>query len=228
MLGRLMFPLLLGLGGVVILLALGFWQLDRLAEKEAYLAQIDARIGAEAVDLPATPDPERDRFLAVRLDGRITGGPLRVLASTKDLGAVYREIVAFETDGRTILVDLGVDQIDDPTPVLPTGQLAITGNLHWPDETDGWTPEPDGELWFARDVDAMAAALRTEQVMVVLRSSDSPALPVTPMPIDSSLIPNDHLEYAITWFSLAAVWLVMSLFLIVRTRRTGPQDGPNS
>ncbi len=47
------------------------------------------------------------------------------------------------------------------------------GNLHRPDEIDSYTPEPDlaAGIWFARDVAAMAAALETDPVMLVLRES---------------------------------------------------------
>ena len=46
---------------------------------------------------------------------------------------------------------------------------------------------------------------------------------VTPLPI-SPQIKNDHLEYAITWFSLAAVWLGMTLFWILRIRRRSEES----
>ncbi len=85
---------------------------------------------------------------------------------------------------------------------------------------DGYTPEPDreAELWFARDVPAMAAALDTEPVLIVRRAGGE--LPgVTPWPVDTAGIPNDHLEYAITWFSLAAIWLAMTGFLVYRMRK---------
>jgi hypothetical protein len=51
-------------------------------------------------------------------------------------------------------------------------EATITGTLHWPRETDGYTPPPDPVtgMWFARDVPAMAEALRTEPVLVVARS----------------------------------------------------------
>ena len=36
------------------------------------------------------------------------------------------------------------------------------------------------------------------------------------MPVDTTRIPNDHLQYAITWFSLAAIWAAMSLYFVRR------------
>ena len=41
----------------------------------------------------------------------------------------------------------------------------------------------------------------------------------TPLPVDTAAIPNDHLQYAITWFSLAAIWIAMSIAFILRARR---------
>jgi surfeit locus 1 family protein len=39
----------------------------------------------------------------------------------------------------------------------------VTGNLHWPDEVDSFTPARSWPaIWFARDVPAMAAALGSE------------------------------------------------------------------
>ena len=49
---RLWFPILLGVVGVAVLIGLGLWQLDRMAQKEALLARIEERIGAEPVELP--------------------------------------------------------------------------------------------------------------------------------------------------------------------------------
>jgi surfeit locus 1 family protein len=40
-----------------------------------------------------------------------------------------------------------------------------------------------------------------------------------PMPLDTSAIPNDHWQYAVTWFSLALVWFVMTVFLLWRIRQ---------
>ena len=63
----------------------------------------------------------------------------------------------------------------------------------------------------------MAEALGTMPVLVVLSSQTDQAL--TPLPVDTSGIPNDHREYAITWFLLAVVWAAMSLYLIWRVAR---------
>ncbi len=68
---RLIFPVLMGVIGVGILLALGIWQVQRLGQKEALIARIDAKIGAATVAVPAVPDTEADRYLAVTAQGRL-------------------------------------------------------------------------------------------------------------------------------------------------------------
>ncbi|MHC0053303.1 SURF1 family protein [Actibacterium sp. D379-3] len=217
---RMIWPLLFGLAGAAVLIWLGVWQLQRLAWKEAVLAEIDNRISAAAVPLPATPDPQVDRYLPVAATGALMPG-LRVLASVKQVGAGYRVIDVLDTDGRRVLVDRGFLPLEADPGAVPGGAVTVVGNLHWPDEVDSFTPAPDLDknLWFARDVAAMAAALQTEPVLIVARRITPPSPAILPMPVDSSGIPNDHLQYAITWFSLTVVWLGMTALLLWRIRR---------
>jgi surfeit locus 1 family protein len=218
---RLLFPIVLGLAGCAILVGLGLWQLQRQVWKDDILARIEATIAADPVALPLQPDPAADAWRPVALEGSWTGPALRVLTTMPDLGGPgARIIAAVETRGRLILADLGYLPDGAPLPAL-TGPVAITGNLSWPDEVDSFTPPPEGDLWFARDVPAMAAALGTEPVMVVARDLSPPIPGMTPLPIDTAAIPNNHTEYAITWFLMAAVWAAMSGLLIRRqSRRT--------
>jgi len=216
---RYLFLLIIGLSGLAVLLGLGTWQVRRLAVKQDIIARIDARVLAAPVDLPTDPDPERDKYLSVAVTGTLLPGELHVLISRKQAGAGYRVIAPFELDdGRRILVDRGVIPTGRKQDTRQIGVMQITGNLHWPIETDSFTPKPDknGNIWFARDVTPMAQKLKTEPILLVARTRSDPA--VTPLPVDSSAIPNDHLNYAITWFSLALVWAAMSVYFLWRTR----------
>lgn len=213
---RFVVPLLFGLIGAGVLVSLGVWQLQRLAWKEAILAEIDARIAAAPVALPAVPDAQADRYLPVEATGRFTGQALRVLVSQKEIGAGYRIVEVFETGGRRVLVDRGFVGVEDKVALAVT-DATVTGNLHWPDEVDSYTPAPEGDLWFARDVPAMAKALGTEPVLIVARSDTGDG--IAPLPVDTAGIPNNHFGYAIQWFGMAAVWLGMTLFYLWRIRR---------
>jgi surfeit locus 1 family protein len=156
--------------------------------------------------------------------GALGGEEVDVLTSLKNEGPGYRVIAAMTSGDRRVLVDLGF--VPEEAKDLPrmAERVTVTGNLMWPRETDSWTPAPDeGQgIWFARDVDEMSERLGTEPVMIVARSIEGADLGTIPVPVDTSGVPNDHYEYAITWFGLALVWAVMSLLLIVRFRKETP------
>lgn len=223
LLRRLLLPLLFGAFGCAFLASLGVWQLQRLAWKEGVLAQIEERIGDAPVALPVAPDVEADRYLPVRVSGRTLGREIDVLVSTKEEGAGFRVISAFETDGgRLIMIDEGYVRQTEKDVARPGAEMVVTGNLHWPDEIDGFTPEPDlkAKIWFARDVPAMAAHLETEPVLVIARTVTGTDARATPLPVSTVGIPNSHLGYAIQWFGLALVWAGMTAFFLWRMHRS--------
>ncbi|MEM9577106.1 MAG: SURF1 family protein [Pseudomonadota bacterium] len=208
------------LPGILILLWLGVWQLQRLAWKEGLIADINARIAADPVQLPEMPDPARDAYLPVEVTGVLSPDHLQVLVSQKGAGAGYRIIRPMIRDNDRIMIDMGFVKTDAAAGLkFEEGPpMTIVGNLQWPQETDSFTPDPDLDrnIWFARDVTAMAEVLRTDPVLVVRRDAPQLGGPLSPMPVDTSAIPNDHLQYAITWFSLAAIWSVMTLYFLRR------------
>lgn len=228
---RRLFPVLIGLGGLVILLYLGTWQVQRLAWKQDLLAGIEARIGETPVPLPADPDPNADRYMPVTVTGQFRDAPVaRMLASRRQIGAVYRILAPFRTTaGRDIVIDIGWVPTDIAWPPAPVAAriasdapITLVGNLDWPNEIDGFTPDPDLEkgLWFARNIDPLAQALGTDPILLVLRDAPQTDLGVTPWPVDTAGISNDHLQYAITWFSLAVIWVAMTALFALRMRRT--------
>ncbi|UXX82492.1 SURF1 family protein [Roseovarius pelagicus] len=220
---RIAVPLVFGVIGTAILIGLGLWQVQRLDEKETELARIDARIADAPVGLPQSPSETVDKYRAVKMEGTFLRPELHVLVGIKDIGAGYRVIQPYETDGRRILVDRGFIKLDAKDDERTPGPAQVIGNLHWPDEVDGYTPAPDEAraIWFARDIPAMADALGTEPLLVVARQEASPmASRVRALPVDSAGIPNDHLQYAITWFSLAVIWAGMTGYFLWRTAGT--------
>ena len=212
-----LFLLTFGLAGAAVLIGLGVWQMQRLAWKQGVLEQIDSRITATPVKVPQNPDPEADKYLPVHAVGDVQSGEAHVLVSIKDVGPGYRIIAPFQlSDGRRILLDRGFVRSSAKNLSRSTGPVEITGNLHWPQESDGYTPAPDLDTntWFARDVPKLANALEALPVLLIARTTSEADASVTPLPVDSAGIPNDHLQYAITWFSLALIWLVMTGFFL--------------
>ncbi|WP_371171558.1 SURF1 family protein [Aliiroseovarius sp. 2305UL8-7] len=211
----------LSLAVLALFIGLGIWQVQRLQWKEGVLAEISARIEAQPVALPATPGPIDDKYLPVEVTGEMRDLTLRVLVSTKQSGAGYRLISPLATDGGDVMIDRGFIRVDQKQPPVQTGPVTVVGNLHWPDDRSGATPDNDvdNNTWFARDIPQMAEILGTRPVLVIARQIDPPQAGVAPLPVTTEGIPNRHLEYAGTWFLLALTWSVMTLTLLWRKKR---------
>ncbi|OBY26227.1 SURF1 family protein [Leisingera sp. JC1] len=217
---RVIFLLIIGGAGLAILIGLGTWQLQRKAWKEDLLQTIEVSIAAAPAALPQAPVKEQDRYRAVTVEGEIEGNALHVFWVTKDAETGYRVIAPFvTTDGRRVLLDRGFIPAAEKTTSLSSGQAAVTGNLLWPDEGDWTTPAPevDTNILYSRDVAYMAERLNTEPVLIVARSA-APEAAVTPQAVTTAGIPNNHLQYAITWFSLAFIWAAMTVYFLRRSR----------
>jgi surfeit locus 1 family protein len=217
---RYVFPGLMGVVGVAILLSLGVWQLRRMEEKRAYLDQIEARIAMAPIALPAMPEEGAHKFQAVVATGRFTGDYLTVLHGLKGTSPGMLVIEAFALpDGRRVMVQRGFIEGMTGGFVPTVTEATVAGNLHWPQDATASTPAPDeaSGLWFARDVPAMAAKLATEPTLIVAREPTGDG--ITPVPVDTSGIPNNHWGYAIQWFLMAATWAGMTVFLLWRIRR---------
>ena len=173
--------------------------------------------------LPSAVKETEHKYLPVELSGKIKGSFVKVMASQKFIGAGYRVITPFELQkGNVILVDLGFIRHEFASKINLSGDLNIIGNLHWPKEVDFFTPDPDkkNNIWFARDVNELSKELGTEPILVVAKSFSPLIVHLDPLPINTKNIPNNHKQYAITWFALAFIWLGMGLFFIYRTSKT--------
>ncbi|WP_323770898.1 SURF1 family protein [Antarctobacter sp.] len=223
---RYIAPLVLGLSGIAILVWLGTWQIQRLEWKRGILDDIETTIAGDPQPLPRLIDPEAQRYQPVVLNGEIGSDTLAVLVSVKQRGAGWRLVSAFQTeDGRRILLDRGYVPVEQKDLPRYAGTVTVRGNLHWPDDRNSSTPDndPAKNIWYARDIGPMAEALGTEPLLVITREMSPADKGVTPLPVDTGGIPNDHLQYAITWFSLAAVWLIMTGVWIWRLK-TGKES----
>ncbi|GGA13197.1 SURF1-like protein [Amylibacter cionae] len=229
---RMILPLLFGIAGVATLLWLGFWQLDRLAWKEDRIGQIEARKSAAAAPLEPyfheSGPLEEDNYRRVTFEGELTEKQAHVLTSLKFTGAGFRILQEVIWNGKPFMLDLGFvpeAQKDAPRPV---GPVRVVGNILNPDDYDeSFTPDPDLDknIWFARYLPMLAEKLDVLPFMVVVETAEYRKDgawvaydAVTPLPVSVN-IPNDHREYAITWFSLAVVWFGMTAYLLWRIRQ---------
>ena len=216
---KTVFALALGLSGAAVLIWLGLWQVSRLEWKRDIIANAGEMIAADPVPLAATLDPVADRYRAVSVAGNFTGEEAHVLTSTREKGPGYLVIAAYVTDeGRRILIDRGFVPETEKTTPRPARSVEVIGNLNWPDDMTPSTPPYDASraIWYGRDLAGIAALLHTEPVLIIARTDTGDN--VTSRPVTTAGFRNDHFEYAVTWFLLAAVWLGMTGFLLWRIR----------
>ena len=219
---KYLMPILFGLLGVSILLYLGIWQIQRLQWKQEKLDKISAMMSGIPEDIPKEIDPILHQYLPVKLSGTILDEKVFVLTSRPPIGPGYRLISKFRVNDRFVLLDRGFVKESNRNQISSLGLVNVTGNLLWPNEVDSsFTPEPDIEknLWFARDLASLSNHFQTEPVLIVARSVNPEMNQVLPWPIDTTGIPNNHLQYAITWFFLSIIWLGMTAYWISRMKR---------
>ena len=216
-------PTLFTVPGVLILLALGIWQVQRLHWKEALIAQRDAAVAAPPVVPPQTLAEARGRaFHHIVATGTFQNDKELLLAASSDSGEAGYQIVtplALE-DGRTMFVNRGFvpTELKDPAKRAAgelTGVQRVVGLLRIPPavKPSFFLPDnrPDLNLWFWVDLPAMARQDGIADPAPFYIDADK-----TPNPggwpkgaITRLDLPNDHLQYAITWFSLAVALIVI-------------------
>jgi surfeit locus 1 family protein len=196
-----------------ILIGLGVWQLQRLKWKEGVLAHLSALQAAPARPLEAVLRRGGDlNFTRVSFDcPDLLSRPRARVYGIQNGQIVYRLMVACPLPGNapaSILVDIGYEDCawEKPYPIGQAGPLI--GILRKPDPKSFVTQpsRPAERLWYWRDLSGMARALGAPSpspMFVALEQGPEPTgchLTRAPIPIN---VPNNHLQYALTWFGLA-------------------------
>ncbi|MEM9269002.1 MAG: SURF1 family cytochrome oxidase biogenesis protein, partial [Pseudomonadota bacterium] len=128
--GRALFLILIGLGGFAVLCSLGYWQVQRLAWKEAIIADAAARMAAEPGAVPDTPTVDADIYRPIATEGTLTSAELHVLTTQKPQGPGFRIITRFElADKRAILLDRGYVPETLKDAPRPGGTILAQGHL---------------------------------------------------------------------------------------------------
>jgi surfeit locus 1 family protein len=234
-LGRQSFvvPAAAALAAFAVLLGLGTWQIERKAWKENLIATLDRRLNDAPVTLPPAsewPDmtPDNSEFMRVRLTVAFAGAADALVytsgSSIRDdvKGAGYFVFTPGRLpDGREVVVNRGFT----PSRSYPaaSGQANIVGAIRWPESPSVFVADHDaaGDIWMVRDPPAMAAFKGWGAVAPFYVEQESPVPPggqPHPAPLRVRLR-NDHLQYAITWYGLAAVLAVMCAIWAARRRR---------
>jgi surfeit locus 1 family protein len=234
-------PTVITLPVLAMLLGLGTWQVERLHWKEALIAERRARATAAPIALPA-PGAKLSAAQLADLDlrhaaavGEFLHDREMYLAPRTREGIVGSQVVTplRQGDGSVVLVDRGwvPEQRRDPArrsagqvsgSVRVDGAIRVPGSKHWlqPDN------EPAKNRWSWSDLGAMAQHARVNPDLLVPVFLEAGAAPNPGgLPIGGQTrvdLPNDHLQYAITWYALAAALAV--IYIIYHLRRPGAAE----
>ena len=207
----LLWPTVSTLLMLLVLLGLGTWQVRRLHWKEGILARIAAAETAPPVPLPAAPEP----FQKVRVTGQFLPGLMASygveVRDTPNGPLMGRHLIApLAAEGRVILIDRGwAPEADHPAP--PTVPVTVTGYVRPPERPRvlGVADNPGRREFFTLDPAAIAASLGLSNVapftLVALGPPAGPPVPAQHLPRP----PNNHLSYALTWYGLAIVLVIV-------------------
>lgn len=232
---------LLALAAFAGFVALGTWQLHRLAWKRDLIARVEQRVRA-----PATPAPMPSEWPAVTatsheyrhvsLAGTFLYGQQVLVTASTALGSGYWVMTPLrQADGSIVLVNrgfvpAGICGRDGPCAPGPVGATAVTGLLRIP-ETKVFLRhnDPAHARWYARDVQAIAAARGLGRVAPFFVDADADPRHADAWPrggLTVTRFPNSHLSYLITWYVLALMVLAAAVYVgrheyRLRRRRRG-------
>jgi surfeit locus 1 family protein len=223
--------------GLIILLSLGTWQLARLQWKEGLIAAREAGLHSAPTELPATLSAARAlEFHPVRAEGEFLNDRELYVNDISDSGAAGFAIVTplRLADGTVLLVDRGFVPTEREAPeTRQAGEIAgpvrVTGLLRIAAEgKPGWfTPDndPARNSWFYVDIAAMAKAAGIEgpvlQFYVAADASPNPGgFPQGGQSVTD--LPNNHLQYAITWYALALA--LIAIYIRFARRLVGERN----
>jgi surfeit locus 1 family protein len=212
------------------LLALGTWQIERKAWKEGLTAALTERLAAAPTVLPTrrewpTLDPANAEYRRVKFAA--------IFDHAKE-ALVYAAASAFRpdvsgpgywiftparlADGSFVIVNRGFvpeagKDASSRAEGQTTGPVEIIGALRWPDARHWFSPadDPAHNLWFIRDPTTIAVTKGMHPVAPFYVEQETP-VPPGGLPQPGKLVvrlTNNHLQYAITWYGLALVLVVV-------------------
>ena len=207
------------------LMALGFWQLERLAWKRGLIAQIEANSTRAPRDIYGARDLAQlmragDAYAPFRLHGRFAALPTQFWFTPianppanmpREARIGYHALQVFQlAQGGAVLIDRGFlpAALLGKLPVLDPAQArVIEAVLRWPPRRTFFDPKdrPQAARWYVRDPRRIGAHLQTPLAPVLFEATRRDG----GYPLGGQtrrVLPNNHLNYALTWFGLAAAW----------------------
>lgn len=221
---------LVGLLATIGFAWLGTWQVERRAWKLDLIARVEQRLAAAPVPAPGRADwptvsRARDEYRRVRVTGRYLPGRHTLVSASTDLGPGYWLMTPLrDARGFTVLVNRGF--VPSTRTAVADGPAAVIGLLRLTEPRGDLlrSNDPVSDRWYSRDVAAIAAARRLDPVapyfIDAAATADANAFPRGGLTVVS--FPNNHLAYALTWYTLAAMVGAATIFVL----RHGPVRAP--
>jgi surfeit locus 1 family protein len=217
--------------GVAALTALGIWQLERRIWKLELIARIAQRTRAAPIDAPSPAQwAQRDggaySYRRVRVAGRYLNTCETLVWAVTRLGGGYWVLTPLRAaGGNIILVNRGFVPPERADPAsraagLVSGATIVTGLLRLSEPNGAFlrSNKPAEGRWYSRDVAAIAAARSLSPVAPYFIDADATpdpgGLPVGGLTVTD--LPNNHLVYAITWFTLALMLAGAAVYIVRR------------
>jgi surfeit locus 1 family protein len=165
---------------VPTMIGFGVWQLQRMQWKEALLADLARNIDKPLLELGAGPVPEDAQFRLVGLELACPGGLAKLRAGRSPDGQ----------SGYSYLTD------------CRAGDTGVTRDAGWAPR-----PEPHAILGGTARFEGRLVRGKGDSWILVQREVAAPLVPSAPPGPET--ISNNHLSYAIQWFSFAAILSVI-------------------
>jgi surfeit locus 1 family protein len=218
------------IGALVVLVGLGLWQLERREEKHALKGEIAHRMIAPAESIEALLINEATApFRHATAHGTFEHAQESYVFTprTTETGVHlgYKVVTPLRLiAGALVMVDRGWVPEEQRSPATrlkgQTDSPVTVRGLLKPARAPGmFTPDPNRveHIWYVHDIPAMTAAHGLKPATLLYLEASMPE-PGGPVPIsETPEIPDNHLLYALTWFSLAVV-LVVIYFVFHKAR----------
>ncbi|MDH2328237.1 SURF1 family protein [Cereibacter sp. SYSU M97828] len=207
--------------GIVLLLGLGIWQVQRLSWKNDLIHRVEARLAEPPVPVPTGPVTQAaDEYRRVTLTGYFLYDDTVFSQAVTAIGGGFWVLTPMRTANGTYLVNRGFVLPEQRAAIpSPEGEVTVNGLLRITEPGGGFLRQndPAADRWFSRDVTAIGAAKGVDLAPFFIDADRTGDLPIGGLTVVS--FRNNHLSYALTWFGLALGLLAATVYVARHERR---------
>ncbi|PHZ85621.1 surfeit locus 1 family protein [Paremcibacter congregatus] len=231
-----LWPTVMTIPMIIILCLLGNWQVERLAWKLDLIEKLESRYSLPSIKIPVNIEaPDDWLYRHVTVTGRFLHMREMPLYGAGPNGKPGYDLFTplLQDDGNVVIINRGwvPEKLKEPASrpqTITNGEVTVTGVLRKSWKKERFAPDNDlvRNIWYYGDLNAMAKAQDLKNVFPMFVYADKAAeAGAYPMGGRTQLnIINNHLDYALTWYGLAVVLVI--IFLIFHIRKAEPENDP--